>query len=67
MYDLVLNDDMIFEEQPTLVRKTLGEQMGVLERLIVILKQSSEDHNDRQQCDLREYTLRVLFRIFQVC
>ena len=67
MYDLVLNDDMIFEEQPTLVRKTLGEQMGVLERLIVILKQSGEDLNDRQQWDLREYTLRVLFRIFQVC
>lgn len=47
MYDLVLNDEMIFEEQPTLVRKTLGEQMGVMERLINILKKSSEEINDR--------------------
>lgn len=47
MYDLVLNDEMIFEEQPTLVRKTMGEQMGVLERLIEILKKSSEEINDR--------------------
>jgi len=46
MYDLVLNDEMIFEEQPTLVRKTLGEQMGVLEQLFAILKKSSEDIND---------------------
>lgn len=42
MYDLVLNDEMIFEDQPILVRKTLGEQMGVMERLIQILKKSGE-------------------------
>jgi len=46
MYDLVLNDEMIFEEQPNLVRKTMGEQMGVLEQLMSILKKSSEDIND---------------------
>jgi|TARA_B110000285_G_C14970121_1_gene536131 hypothetical protein len=38
MYDLVLNDEMIFEGEPTLVRKTFGEQMGVMERLMAILK-----------------------------
>lgn len=64
MYDLVLNDEMIFEEQPTLVRKTLGEQMGIMERLIAILKKSGENLDDSQQWDLREYTLRNLFRIF---
>ena len=67
MYDLVLNDEMIFEEQPTLVRKTLGEQMGVMERLIEILQKSSQEISDNKQWDLREYTLRVLFRIFQIC
>jgi len=25
MYDLVLNDEMIFEEIPSMVRKTFGE------------------------------------------
>jgi len=64
MYDLVLNDEMIFEEQPTMVRKTLGEQMGVMERLIEILQKSSKEISDNKQWDLREYTLRVLFRIF---
>jgi hypothetical protein len=40
MYDLVLNDEMIFEEEPSMVRTTFGEQMGVMERLIAILKKS---------------------------
>lgn len=41
MYDLVLNDDGIFEDNPTLVRKTFGEQMNVLERLFELLMEAS--------------------------
>jgi len=41
MYDLVLNDDSIFEENPTLVRKTFGEQMNILDRLAELLMEAS--------------------------
>lgn len=41
--------------------------MGVMERLIEILQKSSQEISDNKQWDLREYTLRVLFRIFQIC
>jgi len=37
MYDLVLNDDGIFEENPTYVRKAFGTQMSILDRLFEIL------------------------------
>lgn len=41
MYDLVLNDDGIFKEDPTLVRKTFGEQMNILDRLTELLDDAS--------------------------
>lgn len=41
MYDLVLNDDSIFEDNPTLVRKTFGEQMNILDRLCELLMEAS--------------------------
>jgi len=42
MYDLVLNDDNIFEDNETYVRKTFGEQMNIVDRLMDLLMQSSE-------------------------
>lgn len=41
MYDLVLNDDSIFEDNPTMVRKTFGEQMNILDRLAELLMEAS--------------------------
>jgi len=41
MYDLVLNDDSIFEEDPTLVRKTFGGQMNIVDRLSELLMEAS--------------------------
>jgi len=37
MFDLALNDENIFEDNQTCVRKTLGEQMNIVERLMEIL------------------------------
>jgi len=42
MYDLALNDDTIFEENPTMVRKTIGEQMNIMDRMIELLMEASE-------------------------
>ena len=41
MYDLVLNDDSIFEENSSLVRKTFGEQMNIIDRLAELLMEAS--------------------------
>ena len=41
MYDLVLNDDSIFEDNATMVRKTFGEQMNILDRLCELLMDAS--------------------------
>jgi len=46
MFDLALNDENIFEENRTMVRKTLGEQMGILERLIELLTDEGELENN---------------------
>jgi len=67
MYDLVLNDDGIFEDNPTYVRKCFGEQMNILDRLIELLMEASKQINVPSTWDLREFILLTLFRIFQVC
>jgi len=68
MYDLVLNDDNIFEDNETFVRKTFGEQMNIVDRLIEILMDSSEKQiGVPSTWDLREFILLNLFKIFQVC
>lgn len=66
MHDLAINDESIFDENPTIVRKTFGQQMGILERLMELMT-DKEKLEDKQYWDLREYTLRILFRVFQVC
>mmetsp|Transcript_17569 Transcript_17569/g.29658 ORF Transcript_17569/g.29658 Transcript_17569/m.29658 type:complete len:118 (-) Transcript_17569:410-763(-) len=68
MHDLVINDENIFEIDERMVRRTFGEQMQVLERLIGLLKGAADNMLESPQLwDLREYILRCLFRIFQVC
>jgi len=67
MYDLVLNDESIFEDSPTMVRKTFGEQMKIVDRLFEILMEASKQIGVPSTWDLREFTLRTMFRIFQIC
>jgi len=66
MYDLVLNDENIFADKPATVRETFGDQMGVVERLIKILMAAGQELANPQLWDTRNYTLMILFRIFQV-
>ena len=67
MYDLVLNDDGIFKEQPNLVRKTFGDKMNILDRLIEFLDDASTKIGQASTWDLRETILLTLFRVFQIC
>jgi len=64
MYDLALNDDNIFEEKPTQVRETLGDD--VVERLVEVLVEAGRQLDNPQFWDTRTYALLILFRIFQV-
>ena len=66
-YDLVLNDEHIVEGQPTYVRTTLGNEINITPRLSELLKEASADLVSAKFWDVREYTLHILFRIFQVC
>lgn len=67
MHDLVLNDDGIFVENPTLVRKTIGQQMNFLDRLFEMLMAASEKIGVASTWDLREFILLTMFRVFQIC
>jgi len=67
MYDLVLNDDGIFKEDPTCVRKTFGGQMNILDRLLEILMEASAKIGVASTWDLREFLLLTLFKVFQIC
>ena len=64
MYDLVLNDDNIFDKNPTFVRLALGDT--AIDRLIEILVEAGQQLDNPQFWDTRTYTLLILFRIFQV-
>lgn len=64
MYDLVLNDESVFEKIPNLIRKFFGTQCDVMKRLVEILKESSTNLDDPKYWDLRENLLNNLFRIF---
>lgn len=65
--DLVLNDENIFDKDPSIVRKTCGEQMGILEKLLELFQQGMSDMGNGQMWDVRETILRIIFRVFQVC
>ena len=70
IYDLLLNDDGIFESDKEHVRKVYGTEINIVPRLLSLLKESSQvlvDENIPQQWDIREYILRCIFRINQVC
>lgn len=67
MYDLILNDENIFKEDETMVRRTFGEEMNFLERIFEILEQGAVDLENSKFWDIREYILRILFRVFQIC
>ena len=67
MYDLALNDEGIFEDQPSMVRKCYGDQMEIINRLMEILTEASMDLENGQLWDLRETILNILFRVFQIC
>ena len=41
MHDLLINDENIFEDNKTMVRKTFGTDMGVLVRLIELFNEAS--------------------------
>lgn len=64
MYDLALNDDNIFAENPTQVRETFAD--NVVERLVEILVEAGQQLDNAQLWDTRTYALLLLFRIFQV-
>ena len=67
MHDLIINDENIFEENPKQVRMTFGNEMGVLDRMMELFETASVDMQSNQYWDNREYILRNIFRIFQVC
>merc|ERR1711907_274853 len=70
IYDLLLNDDGIFDSDKEHVRRVLGTEINIVPRLLSIVKESSqvlEKPDGPQQWDIREYILRCLFRINQVC
>lgn len=67
MYDLLLNDDGIFMDNPKLVRKTFGTQMNVMDRLCELLMESSTKIGVPSTWDFREFILLCLFRILQIC
>lgn len=64
MYDLALNDDNIFEENPTLVRETFAD--NIVDRLVEILVEAGQQLDNPQFWDTRTYALLILHRIFQV-
>ena len=65
MYDLVLNDENIFENNPTYVRKTFGTKTNIIKKMFELLEKASE--NILTNWDVREYIFHNLFRIFQTC
>lgn len=67
MHDLLINDENIFEENPKQVRSTFGNDMGVLDSMLEHFETASVDLQSSQFWDTREYILRNIFRIFQVC
>ena len=70
IYDLLLNDDGIFESDQEHVRKMFGTEINIVPRLLTLLKESSQvlvEPDTPQQWDIREYILRCIFRINQVC
>ena len=57
--DLVINDDSIKPEDPMYTRKSIGGSELLLKTLLSDLLLS-------QDADLREYILKILFRVHQV-
>lgn len=43
MHDFAINDENIFEETPSMVRKTFGEQMDILPTLISMLLEAGTE------------------------
>lgn len=64
MYDLALNDDNIFEENPKMVREDFAD--NATERLVEILVEAGKQLDNAQLWDTRTYSLNLLLRIFQV-
>jgi len=64
MYDLALNDDNIFEENPRMVRENFAD--NATHRLIEILVDAGKQLDNAQLWDTRTYSLNLLLRIFQV-
>merc|ERR1712170_12206 len=65
MHDLVINDDSIFTQDPTLCRLSFSH---CVDRLLTILNEDAEvlDSDGNMLWDNREYNLRILFKVFQV-
>lgn len=57
LYDLVINDDLIFKEDPCFVRKGLLADEKVIVKMLEYLL--DEDLDDHQKLDVREYILRI--------
>lgn len=61
--DLVTNDDGIYEQNPFIVRQHFCNDSAFVNKLIEIVVNS--DLSNMQELQLREYMLRILFRLHQ--
>jgi len=62
LYDVVLNDDNIMDD-PFHVRDTLGKDIFLLNHLFDTIQ--SANFESPQEDQLRDYTLKILYRIYQ--
>lgn len=62
IYDFVLNDEGIFEkEDPSLTRKFFSGYLDV-----IVMQLQASDINKQIESQLRDYLLKILFRIYQI-
>merc|ERR1712018_225654 len=63
LYDLVLNDDGIKQDEPFYVRDTVTSDEPLLQHLLDTLKHANLQAP--QEGQLREYTMNILYRLYQ--
>jgi len=62
VYDLLLNDDSILQENRNIVRETLGKDAQFIERMLDLIK--TADFTANPEAQIREYVLNSLFRVY---
>lgn len=63
LYDLVLNDDNINQEEPFYVRDAIAKDEALVQHLLDTI--SNANFEVPQEGQLREYTMNILYRLYQ--